>query len=58
MCFSQGGMKSVLWVDTLQALIIVAGLIALIIRGLILSGGMANVWKAAESGHRNNLWRY
>ena len=51
-------MKSVLWVDSLQALVIVAGLIALIIRGLILSGGMKNVWQAAESGHRNNLWRY
>ena len=50
-------MKSVLWVDSLQTLVIFAGLIALITKGLIQSGGIKNIWKAAEKGHRTNLLR-
>ena len=54
----QGGMKSVLWVDTLQTIAILAALAALIVKGLVISGGIQRVWQTAEKGHRQNLWRY
>ena len=54
----QGGMKSVLWVDTLQTLAILAALAALIFKGLFISGGIQSMWQAAEKGHRQNLLRY
>ena len=50
-------MKSVLWVDTLQALAILAALAALVFKGLMVSGGVQRVWKAGEKGYRQNLFR-
>lgn len=46
-----GGIKAVLWTDTFQAAIILAGLLAVLIRGSIVNGGFANAWhSAAERG--------
>ncbi|KAL8559128.1 hypothetical protein ACOMHN_046176 [Nucella lapillus] len=46
-----GGMKAVLWTDTFQAVIMVGGLLAVLIRGSIVTGGFAHAWEvAAERG--------
>ena len=48
-------MKAVLWADTAQILVMVAGLLAVIIRGCMTVGGVAEVWRIAEEGGRINF---
>ena len=48
----QGGMKAVVWTDTFQAIIIVVGLLAVLIRGSIVTGGFAQAWKLADERGR------
>ncbi|XP_033749429.1 LOW QUALITY PROTEIN: sodium-coupled monocarboxylate transporter 2-like [Pecten maximus] len=46
-----GGMKAVLWTDTFQVIMMFAGLIAILIKGSIESGGVGLAWqRAADSG--------
>ena len=45
-------MKAVLWADTVQMVIVYAGLIALIAVGANLLGGMGEVWRIADSHGR------
>ncbi|KAL8576728.1 hypothetical protein ACOMHN_025201 [Nucella lapillus] len=47
-----GGMKAVLWTDTFQAGVIVAGLVAIVIRGVTVQGGIHNVWEIANNRSR------
>ncbi|XP_038051840.1 sodium-coupled monocarboxylate transporter 1-like [Patiria miniata] len=47
-----GGIKAVLWTDTLQMLIIIATIIIVIIKGSVELGGIENVWRIAEEGRR------
>ncbi|CAF1254576.1 unnamed protein product [Rotaria sordida] len=49
---SVGGMKAVIWTDVLQALVILVGLLAAIIQGLITLGGFGNVFSIASKGGR------
>ncbi|XP_046553548.1 sodium-coupled monocarboxylate transporter 1-like [Haliotis rubra] len=39
-----GGMKAVVWTDTFQAFIIIAGLVAILIRGSVVMGGFDKAW--------------
>ena len=48
-------MKAVLWADTLQCFIMLAGLLAVLIRATIDVGGIEQVWKIAKDGGRINL---
>ena len=48
----QGGLKGVLWVDAIQMLIILAGVLAIVIKGTMDAGGVAKVWEIAENGSR------
>ena len=44
-------MKAVLWTDTIQIMIMFAGLLASLIQGSIVTGGFANAWNiAAQNG--------
>ncbi len=52
----QGGMKAVLWADTLQCVIMVAGLVGVIIQGILRVGGIQKIWKIAEDGGRLNFF--
>ena len=54
----QGGMKAVLWADTLQAFIMLAGLVAVVIQGSLVLGGPSNIWQRAQQGGRINLDKY
>ena len=51
-------MKAVLWADTLQCAIMVAGQLAIVIQGSIRVGGLSRVWQIAEKGGRLNFWSY
>ena len=48
-------MKAVLWADTIQCFIMVAGQLAILIRGMIDMGGIHKVWDIAQQGGRINL---
>ena len=49
-------MKAVLWADTVQAVIMMAGLIALLIRGCAKLGGIEEVFKRAGEHGRLHNW--
>ena len=49
-------MKAVVWTDTLQAFIILAGSLTATVKSLIVVGGFENVWNALERGGRNNAF--
>lgn len=47
-----GGLKAVVWTDTLQFLLMIGGVIAVTILGLMETGGFTNVWETADAGGR------
>ncbi|XP_041479111.1 sodium-coupled monocarboxylate transporter 1-like [Lytechinus variegatus] len=52
---SVGGMKAVLWTDTLQTVIILLGVIAVIVKGSIDVGGVGEVFRIGHQGGRIKL---
>ncbi|XP_046550189.1 sodium-dependent multivitamin transporter-like [Haliotis rubra] len=48
-----GGMKTVIWTDCLQTVIIIVGLVSLLVQGSKAVGGFSNAWKIA--GDRGRL---
>ena len=51
-------MRAVLWADTLQTLVMAIGLLALLIRGCVVLGGVSNVWTIAQQQGRINMNKY
>uniref|UniRef100_A0A6Q2Y2N6 Solute carrier family 5 member 8 n=1 Tax=Esox lucius TaxID=8010 RepID=A0A6Q2Y2N6_ESOLU len=51
-----GGLKAVVWTDVFQVGIMVAGFLSVIIRAVVLQGGVANILQHAEHGGRLNFW--
>ncbi|XP_071107016.1 sodium-coupled monocarboxylate transporter 1-like [Haliotis cracherodii] len=47
-----GGMKAVLWTDTFQIFMMLAGIAAALIQGCIEIGGFSKAWDIAEKNHR------
>jgi solute carrier family 5 (sodium-coupled monocarboxylate transporter), member 8/12 len=47
-----GGLKAVVWTDTLQFILMIGGLVCVIILGLTSTGGFMNVWETADAGGR------
>lgn len=47
-----GGLKAVVWTDTLQFLLMVGGVFAVTVLGLMATGGFINVWETADAGGR------
>ncbi|KAK0423747.1 hypothetical protein QR680_008307 [Steinernema hermaphroditum] len=53
-----GGIKAVVWTDTLQAVVMYAGIGLIIVKGVMESGGWARTFEIlAESGRLESLWR-
>jgi solute carrier family 5 (sodium-dependent multivitamin transporter), member 6 len=52
-----GGMKAGIWIDSLQVLVIYAGLLIIIIMGSIEVGGIDEVWKRAYDGNRIEFFK-
>jgi len=50
-------MKAVMWTDTLQVLIMYAGVLAGIIQGCIEQGGASVVWEDAVRTGRMNFYK-
>ncbi|XP_038051907.1 sodium-coupled monocarboxylate transporter 1-like [Patiria miniata] len=50
-----GGIKAVMWTDTIQMLLIFATIIIVVIKGNIEMGGVINVWQIAREGGRIEL---
>ena len=50
--FLQGGLRAVVWTDTFQTFIVIAGLIAITVLGAKDLGGIEKVWKIADKGGR------
>ena len=48
----QGGMKAVLWADTLQMFIVYAGMLTVFIEGCVVLGGFNKAWDIADKGGR------
>lgn len=53
----QGGLRAVLWTDTFQTLVVIAGLIGIISIGASHLGGIGKVWEIASAGGRINFWK-
>ncbi|CAG2105751.1 unnamed protein product [Medioppia subpectinata] len=53
---SLGGLKGVIWTDFFQFCVMIIGLMAVVIRGANISGGMANVFERAHAGGRIEFW--
>lgn len=47
-----GGLKAVVWTDTLQFVLMVGGIVAVTILGLTATGGFWNVWERSDAGGR------
>ncbi|NXG52913.1 SC5AC protein, partial [Psilopogon haemacephalus] len=50
-----GGLKAVVWTDAFQMVVMVAGFLTVLVRGMILNGGSAKVWENAYEGSRLNI---
>ncbi|XP_072340950.1 sodium-coupled monocarboxylate transporter 1-like isoform X4 [Scyliorhinus torazame] len=53
-----GGLKAVVWTDVFQIVIMVIGLVAVIVKALMLEGGINNVLNTAYHGGRLNFWNF
>ncbi|XP_063968479.1 sodium-coupled monocarboxylate transporter 1-like [Lytechinus pictus] len=53
-----GGLKAVIWTDVFQMCIMVAGLLAVIIKGSIDLGGFSNVLRIVDKGNRLDLFEF
>lgn len=53
-----GGLKTVIWVDVFQALIMVAGILAIVVKATLEVGGFGNVWNINEQWDRTNFWNF
>lgn len=49
---SIGGLKAVVWTDTLQFILMIGATVIVIILGLNSTGGFVNVWNTADNGGR------
>ena len=48
----QGGLRAVVWTDTFQTFVVMAGLIAITVQGSLDLGGLDKVWQIADHGGR------
>ncbi|XP_067669722.1 sodium-coupled monocarboxylate transporter 1-like [Haliotis asinina] len=55
---SIGGLKAVIWTDVFQAVIMFTGVVAILIKGTVQVGGPSEVWRRANIGGRNNLFKF
>ncbi|KAL6443073.1 hypothetical protein ACFW04_002798 [Cataglyphis niger] len=51
-----GGLKAVVWADTVQMTVTVGSLVAVLILGTIAVGGVGATWRIAEEGGRIVFW--
>lgn len=47
-----GGLKAVVWTDTLQIVAMIAGIISVMAVGINTAGGVSNIWALSKAGKR------
>lgn len=52
-----GGLKAVVWTDTLQFIITIGALVTVCTIGVRNAGGFSNIWKQAAQGERLNVFK-
>ncbi|KAK7901997.1 hypothetical protein WMY93_018766 [Mugilogobius chulae] len=55
---TMGGLKAVVWTDVFQVGVMLAGFLAVIVRVVILQGGISPILKDAQEGGRLNFWEF
>ncbi|XP_069485452.1 sodium-coupled monocarboxylate transporter 1-like [Ambystoma mexicanum] len=55
---SVGGLKAVVWTDAFQIVIIIAGFAAVVIRSVVVQGGINRIIEDAHEGGRLNFWDF
>ncbi|GCC18286.1 hypothetical protein chiPu_0017876 [Chiloscyllium punctatum] len=53
-----GGLKAVVWTDVFQMGIMIAGFLAVIIRGVVIQGSFERIWNISYHGGRLNFWDF
>lgn len=53
----KGGLKAVVWTDVFQIGIMVAGFASVIIRAVVIQGGVERILNDAYNGGRLNIWK-
>ena len=54
----QGGIKAVVWVDTIQSVIMVAGIFAVSIKTSMIIGGVKAAFAAVREAGLGNFWKF
>ncbi|KAM9328378.1 sodium-coupled monocarboxylate transporter 1 [Pholidichthys leucotaenia] len=55
---TMGGLKAVVWTDVLQLGVMLVGFLCVIIRSVILQGGVLNIVSDSQQGGRFNFWDF
>ncbi|XP_040886233.1 sodium-coupled monocarboxylate transporter 1-like [Toxotes jaculatrix] len=55
---TMGGLKAVVWTDVFQLGVMLAGFLAVIIRSVVLQGGVFSIISDSEQGGRLNFWDF
>ncbi|XP_059148824.1 sodium-coupled monocarboxylate transporter 1-like [Physella acuta] len=55
---SIGGLKAVIWTDVFQTLVMLAGMVAVLIKGFLVSGGGSQVWDINYEGKRIEFFNF
>ncbi|XP_028811129.1 sodium-coupled monocarboxylate transporter 1 [Denticeps clupeoides] len=55
---TMGGLRAVVWTDAFQVGIMVAGFLSVIIKAVVLRGGVSTILSDAEFGGRLNMWDF
>ncbi|XP_052104371.1 sodium-coupled monocarboxylate transporter 1-like [Mytilus californianus] len=53
---SLGGIKAVIWTDVFQSFVMLAGIMAILIKGTLVSGGVKSTWTIANENGRLNFF--
>ncbi|XP_076087503.1 sodium-coupled monocarboxylate transporter 1-like [Mytilus galloprovincialis] len=53
-----GGMKAVVWTDVFQSLVMIAGLLAIVIQGVVEVGSMGDVWEINDKWGRIDFFDF
>ncbi|KAF6340481.1 solute carrier family 5 member 8 [Rhinolophus ferrumequinum] len=53
-----GGLKAVIWTDVFQIGIMLAGFVSVIIKGVLIQGGISTILNDAYNGGRLNFWNF
>jgi len=53
-----GGMKAVIWVDFVQAFVMIFGCVSVFVKTSVEVGGIEKIWESLENGNRTNFWTF